>query len=273
MFRAQGRTLASTPALGRLGAHALPGAHEAVVAVWREDDDGLFPVVIGPVGDRPIGVDEPGRGLHLLDAGDAGLVTIDVAGMVEAAEVTVDLSGRAPEVPEADIGPARARSQWLVRTAAATELLGAAEGAVELALEHARAREQFGRPIGTFQAVRHLLAWARTDVVAVAAVVDQAQRLVGTDPDGAETSRQAAVAKALAGRNGRRACERSLQVLGGIGFTAEHRHHHHHSRVLLLDALLGSSAQLTRALGARVREDGVMPIDLRRILVPTGADA
>ena len=62
--------------------------------------------------------------------------------------------------------------------------------------------------------------------------------------------------KALAGRNGRRACERSLQVLGGIGFTAEHEHHHHHSRVLALDALLGSSAELTHDLGAWLRTSG-----------------
>ena len=62
------------------------------------------------------------------------------------------------------------------------------------------------------------------------------------------------ITKALAGRNGRRACERSHQVLGAIGFTAEHRHHHFHSRVLALDSLLGTSAELTRALGAGLRE-------------------
>ena len=67
------------------------------------------------------------------------------------------------------------------------------------------------------------------------------------------------VVKALAGRNGRRACDRALQAFGGIGFTAEHEHHHFHSRVLLLDALLGSSAELTHDLGAWLRRTGADP--------------
>ena len=72
--------------------------------------------------------------------------------------------------------------------------------------------------------------------------------------------------KALAGRNGRRACERSLQVLGGIGFTAEHAHHHHHSRVLLLDSLLGTSAELSHDLGAWLRTAGRDPGFARAVL-------
>ncbi len=60
--------------------------------------------------------------------------------------------------------------------------------------------------------------------------------------------------KALAGRNARRACELSLQALGAVGFTAEHAHHHFHSRVLALDSLLGTSADLTRDLGTWGRE-------------------
>jgi hypothetical protein len=56
------------------------------------------------------------------------------------------------------------------------------------------------------------------------------------------------VAKALA--------RRALQVFGGIGFTAEHDHHHHHGRVLALDALLGTSAELTHGLGAWLRRVG-----------------
>lgn len=76
--------------------------------------------------------------------------------------------------------------------------------------------------------------------------------------------------KALAGRNGRRACERALQVLGGIGFTAEHGHHHLHSRVLALDALLGTSAQLTDGLGARVRGAGTNPGFTAAVLLAGG---
>jgi alkylation response protein AidB-like acyl-CoA dehydrogenase len=118
-----------------------------------------------------------------------------------------------------------------------------------VAVEHARTREQFGRPIGTFQAVRHLLALATTDCTAVESVAALAVKLDSGAPAG-----YGAITKALAGRNGRRACERALQVLGAIGFTAEHSHHHFHSRVLALDSLLGTSAELSRELGSRLRE-------------------
>jgi alkylation response protein AidB-like acyl-CoA dehydrogenase len=136
------------------------------------------------------------------------------------------------------------------RLALASEILGAAETAVDLAVEHATHREQFGQPIGRFQAVRHLLAWASADCVAIEAVINK-----GVTLDESAPPMYGEVVKALAGRNGRKACERSLQVLGGIGFTAEHEHHHHHSRVLALDSLLGTSAHLTRRLGAWLRTD------------------
>jgi alkylation response protein AidB-like acyl-CoA dehydrogenase len=76
-----------------------------------------------------------------------------------------------------------------------------------------------------------------------------------------------AVIKALAGRNGRRACERALQVLGAIGFTSDHDHHHHHSRVLALDALLGSANQLTPGLGRWLRTTGRDPGFAEAVLV------
>ena len=91
---------------------------------------------------------------------------------------------------------------------------------------------------------------------------DRLHRARQRDPQGGAPARRrpperyGEVVKALAGRNGRRACERSLQVLGGIGFTAEHAHHHHHSRVLLLDSLLGTSAELSHDLGAWLRTTG-----------------
>jgi len=115
--------------------------------------------------------------------------------------------------------------------------------------------------------VRHLLAWARTDCGAVLELSRQAALL-----DTAAPPRLDEIAKALAGRNGRRVCERALQVLGGIGFTAEQGHHHFHSRVLALDAVLGSSAELVRGLGAWLRESRTDP-ELPRALLRRGARA
>src|SRR4029077_14588269 len=125
---------------------------------------------------------------------------------------------------------------------------------VALATEHATNRVQFGQPIGTFQSVRHLLAWARTDTTAIDAVVREGELLLDAPPP-----HYGEVVKALAGRNGRRACERALQVLGGIGFTTEHKHHHFHGRVLALDALLGTSAELIHGLGSWLRSAPAHP--------------
>jgi hypothetical protein len=260
LFRAQGRTLASTTAVGGLMAQpyidaiaALTGQSGTIVATLPRESPrrGRVEVVVGdPAGTRLL-IDQPGVGAAIIDVAEAELRPIDIPGRFVLHEV--DLGRAAPEVTITDaeaVGP-RARSTFLGRVALAFEILGAAEGALELAVEHARVREQFGQPIGTFQAVRHLLAWATADCTAVERVAAEAVAL-----DEAAPPRYGDITKALAGRNGRRACERALQVLGGIGFTAEHTHHHFHSRVLALDSLLGASALLTRELGAWRRQVG-----------------
>lgn len=268
VFRAQGRTLAASPALG--GIVAQPYAERtgqapgSVVAALRRRSPrrGFVWTLVGDPGGRSVLFDVPGEGSYLLD--EVGGEDVEVPGRLPVRELTVDLSTQRPVLPEDEAAPLRTRSTYLGRVAASAEMLGAAEQAVELALEHAGVREQFGQPIGGFQAVRHLLAWAKTDTVALDAVVREALLLLDTPP-----ARFDEVLKALAGRNGRRACERALQVLGGIGFTAEHDHHHHHSRVLLLDALLGTSGDLSHGLGAWLRTTGADPGFAAAILVPS----
>lgn len=259
LLRAQGHELADTPALGALMAQpylqaldAQPGSVVAAV-VHASARRGTEALVLGDLAGRDVLVDRPGEPLTLF--GPAALARRRaLPGRLSVTEVDLAAPARTVEVPDPERRELRQRALTLGRIAASAEILGTAEGAADLAVGYAGVREQFGNPIGTFQAVRHLLAWAETDTVALAAVVRQA--VLGLDTLPAHYDE---VAKALAGRNGRRACERSLQVLGGIGFTAEHDHHHHHSRVLLLDSLLGTSAELTRRLGARTRETGTAP--------------
>lgn len=258
-FRAQGRSLAGTAALGGLlaqpllaGTDAAPATAIAAIRRERSGRDAAW-TLLGDPGGRVLLFDEPGRGRHLLDPTEVDLRPVEVPGRLAVHDVAVDLAGRSPDAAE-PTDEARAVSLRLGRLAAAGEQLGAAEIAVGLAVEHAAAREQFGKPIGTFQAVRHLLSWARTDVEAVAATLGLALACFDDPPP-----RQDEAVKALAGRNGRRACQHSLQVLGGIGFTAEHPHHHHYGRVLLLDGVLGSSAALARGLGAWLRTERTDP--------------
>jgi hypothetical protein len=121
-------------------------------------------------------------------------------------------------------------------------LLGTGRAMLALARSHVLDRTQFGRPLASFQAVRHRLA----------------ETLVALD--GAEATLVAAddelgslLAKAAAGQAALTAARHCQQVLGGIGFTAEHDLHRHVRRALVLDGLLGSARELTREAGSLLR--------------------
>ena len=266
-FRAQGRELGNSAALGGLLAQPFIDrtaiASGTVVAAVRRQSRrrGTVWVTLGDIEGRMLLFDEPGRGAYLIDADAVELHPVDVPGRAVIQEISVDLDRHQPWLTDDLAHPARARSIYLGRIAAASEILGTIERAVDLSVEHAANREQFGQPIGDFQAVRHLLAWAKTDCLALDSILREAIFLFDDAP-----ARYDEVVKAFAGRNGRRACERSLQVLGAIGFTAEHPHHHHHSRALLLDSLLGSSTELSHDLGAWLRVTGAEPGFARAVL-------
>lgn len=268
VFRAHGQVLASTPALGALVAQPyaeLLGLRSGSVisALPRPSRRGSEAmIVLGDVAGRSLLVDRPGVGVSLVDIDRVELRHLDVPGRLGVHELRFESAEHVAGIAGIDLERARSRSTAFGRIALSAEILGAAERAVELAVEHATIREQFGQPIASFQAVRHLLAWARADCVGLAGVLGHAVWL-----DAAAPPRFDQVVKALAGRNGRRACERALQVLGGIGFTAEHEHHHQHRRVLVLDSLLGTSAELTHDLGAWFRELDTDPELTRAILI------
>lgn len=130
-------------------------------------------------------------------------------------------------------------------------LVGTARAMLTLACRHALDREQFGKPIASFQAVRHRLAETLVAIEGAEATLG----LSGVDnPD-----LTALLAKAAAGKAALTAAKNCQQVLGGIGFTAEHALHHHVQRALVLDGLLGSSRELTKRAGAGLRARGSVP--------------
>lgn len=127
------------------------------------------------------------------------------------------------------------------RLALAQEILGACRSMVDLACVHARERVQFGQPIARFQAVRHRLADAFTASEAAEAAVEVAWRQPSPDA--------AMMAKVLAGRAAKIVGKHAQQVLAGMGFTKEHPFHRFLFRAQVLDHMLGSSRDLTRARG------------------------
>jgi alkylation response protein AidB-like acyl-CoA dehydrogenase len=104
--------------------------------------------------------------------------------------------------------------------ACSAQLLGAGRALVDMAAAHARQRVQFGRPIGGFQAVKHLLADAFVDLELARPVVYAAAVALGSDADSAR--RDVSAAKVAAGAAAYRAARAALQVHGAIGYTAEH---------------------------------------------------
>jgi short/branched chain acyl-CoA dehydrogenase len=97
--------------------------------------------------------------------------------------------------------------------------LGMAQGAFEMGLSYARQREQFGRAIGSFQAIQFKLADMATEIEAARNLVYKAAWL---KDQGRPFAQQAAIAKLYTGELARRACNESLQIHGGYGFMDEY---------------------------------------------------
>jgi len=128
------------------------------------------------------------------------------------------------------------------RTAMAAEALGVAQRALELGIAHATTREQFGKPIGVYQAVSHALADTYADVELTRSLVYWAAWCVAEEGEQAPVA--AAAAKAFATEAAVKACERSIQVHGGIGFTWELPLHRYYKRALWLEGFGSRPAKL-----------------------------
>jgi hypothetical protein len=127
-------------------------------------------------------------------------------------------------------------------------LVGTSRAMLSLARRHALDRVQFGRPVASFQAIRHRLAETLVAIEGAEATLS-----------GADDDLSSLLAKAAAGHAALTTARHCQQVLGGIGFTVEHGLHRHVRRALVLDGLLGSSRELTREAGAELRRARSVP--------------
>ena len=134
-------------------------------------------------------------------------------------------------------------------TLAAALLLGIAEAVTERATAFAKEREQFGRAIGGFQAVKHLLAdmVVRTEI-ARAAVYAAAVHL--DDPEVGDVVPAVSTAKLLAGENALANAKAAVQVHGGMGFTWEVPVHLYLKRAAFLDIAFGAVDDHAEVLAA-----------------------
>jgi alkylation response protein AidB-like acyl-CoA dehydrogenase len=139
--------------------------------------------------------------------------------------------------------------------ALALESCGVARRALEYAIEHATEREQFGKPIGVYQAISHPLADAYTRVELSRSLSLWAAWCVAADD--AQAAIAAAAAKSYAAEAAVAVCETSIQAHGGIGFTWEHVLHRLYKRALWIESFLASGTQLRAEVAATLLEQQV----------------
>ncbi len=258
VFEELGRHLASGPVLwSTIAAPLVPGAADGSVRVAGL----LAPSAAEVAAGVPVVVEH---------GAEADVVLVLHADRVErigradlaGAEAGVPLDPLTPAIvlpalPAGDVvGDAAAARTLRLQgvTLAASTLVGAAQGALDVARDYALVREQFGVPIGSFQAIKHMLSdmfvrceLARAETTAAAAIV--------TDPAAGDPERATSGAKILAGEaatmNGRVA----VQVLGGMGFTWDMLPHYYLKRGWALDQAFGTGASHAERLGTLLGEE------------------
>ncbi len=149
-------------------------------------------------------------------------------------------------------GSDAARALWLEGAALASGLLlGIAEGSLALALDYAGRREQFGRPIGSFQAIKHLLAdmYVRQELARAAAWAAGATL---DDPAVGDVVRAVASAKLVAGEAALRNARGCIQIHGGMGYTWEVPAHYYLKRTWVLESVFGRSEEHADRAAERV---------------------
>lgn len=252
-----GRGLADAPFLGPTLAADLrrlvdaPVATSAETVLLARSLSDLAVAVDGVVPEAAVAIDAhaadaalalvPGSGGFIVASVPMGLVQVGVdltspAGAVDAALPAVEIGQQGRPLANDDL--ARWSALGLALTCA--DLVGVMRGAIDLSCAYASSRQQFGRPIGSFQAVQHLLADALVLMEGSRSVARHAAWAVDAlEADAALAA--AAGAKAYCARAARTVCETSIQVHGGIGNTWECLAHVHLRRALLSSEILGGA--------------------------------
>jgi alkylation response protein AidB-like acyl-CoA dehydrogenase len=140
------------------------------------------------------------------------------------------------------------------QAALALEACGVGRRALEYAVEHAATREQFGRPIGVYQAVSHPLATTYMELELARSLALWAAWCIAVDDP--QEAIAAAAAKSQCAEAAVAACERSIQAHGGIGFTWEHVLHRLYKRALWIQSWGASPAELRAEVAAYLLDQG-----------------
>ena len=254
-----------TPALWDAGSTATPGAFSMAA---EADGDG-----VALSGEKVLVMDAAGADVFLVATSDGRrhLVGADVDGVSVTEEDSIDATRRLSSVrfegvrvDPADSLPAAGPEYEAVFdrlcVALAAESTGIAQRTLEMAVEYAKDRQQFGRPIGAYQAVSHRCAQMLLEAENSRSAVYGAAWAADAEPESLPLA--ASMAKAYASDAGWRVPDASIQVHGGIGFTWEHDLHFFLKRGRANAAMFGD---------ARWHRERVAEAVLRRAADPAAA--
>ena len=189
-------------------------------------------------------------GMRIVDSGQAGAQAVDAIDPTRRHASVTDATAQAGEVLPGDVELATD----LGRTAVSAELVGIAQRALEMGVAYVKDRQQFGTPVGAFQAVAHRCAQMLRDTEMARSATYHAAWAADADPE--RLPEAAGVAKAAASQAGRDVTSSSIQVHGGIGFTWEADVHWLFKRAQIDAALLGVAGaqrgRLARMAAARL---------------------
>jgi alkylation response protein AidB-like acyl-CoA dehydrogenase len=260
--KALGSHLASVPFLSSAAiGYTVTGLNETVALALLEPggtwalDAPATEIVAGRVAGAKAAVEHAGAGRIAVLASSAGSPVLALV-----AQEGVEIVGRPAfdvTVPMSDVALAAAPAEVLDGSVerlvaiggllAAAESVGASERLLAAARDYAAERRQFGRTIGSYQALRHLLADMYVRRVSSWSTVLYAAAALDDDLDGALQT--ASIAKAYVARAAREVAHGAFQVFGGIAFTEEHVAHRYLRRIVVRERQFGDAAHHERRLG------------------------
>jgi alkylation response protein AidB-like acyl-CoA dehydrogenase len=242
----------------------LEPAADAGVAVDADPEHADNAYVLVPDGDRyrlartdlsksPNGATEQARTSQANELGEVVVVVEGGGADLTRAVRRVPAGAPLTDVPGSRLLTADDLKQWTALGLALTsaDLVGVMRGALELTVAYASERRQFGVPVGSFQAVQHLLADAHSLMEGSLSVALHASWAVDELPP-ADALRAARVAKAYCVRAARTVCETAIQVHGGIGNTWDCMAHVYLRRALLSSQWFGDDGEQLHQLQQRI---------------------
>ncbi len=247
-------TLALTEDTGRWDLDAITLAATGKGGQWKLDGHKMF-VIDGQTADLILVAARTSKGVSLfaVESGGAGITRTPLATMDQTRkQARIEFAGTPGRLlgDEGGAAPALSRTLDLAAVALAAEQVGGAQRCLDMAVDYAKTRIQFGRPIGSFQAIKHKCADMLLEVESAKSAAYYAGWAAAEDSE--ELPVVASLAKSYCSEAYFHAAAENIQIHGGIGFTWEHDAHLYFKRAKSSELLLGDPSYHRELLAQRI---------------------